>query len=148
LNPLKVGRLPPATLPTVFEMSLRVMIDTGKILRVVTNDLDAPAEEIVDLYKQRWQIELFFRWIKQTLRIKRFIGVSENAVRIQIAVALIAFVLLRMAQATQTAVRSPLDFARLVRTNLMHRRRIDRLLEPREPISSNPNQLKLGLYFP
>ena len=127
---------------------IRVMIDTGKILRVVTNDLDAPAEEIADLYKQRWQIELFFRWIKQTLRIKRFIGVSENAVRIQIAVALIAFVLLRMAQATQTAVRSPLDFARLVRTNLMHRRRIDRLLEPREPISSNPNQLKLGLYFP
>jgi len=127
---------------------IRVIIDTGKMLRIATNDLDAPAEEIADLYKQRWQIELFFRWIKQTLRIKRFIGVSENAVRIQIAVALIAFLLLRMAQATQTAVRSPLDFARLVRTNLMHRRPIDRLLEPLEPIPINPNQLKLGLYFP
>ena len=67
---------------------IRVIIDTGKMLRIVTNDLDAPAEEIADLYKQRWQIELFFRWVKQTLRIKRFIGVSENAVRIQIAVAL------------------------------------------------------------
>jgi IS4 transposase len=127
---------------------IRVRIDTGKILRVVTNDLDAPAEEIADLYKQRWQIELFFRWIKQTLRIKRFIGVSENAVRIQIAVALIAFLLLRMAQAIQTAVRSPLDFARLVRTNLMHRRPIDRLLEPLEPIPVNSNQLNLGLCFP
>src|SRR4030081_3324006 len=50
------------------------------MLRIVTNDLDAPAQEIADLYKQRWQIELFFRWIKQTLRIKCFIGVSENAV--------------------------------------------------------------------
>lgn len=127
---------------------IRVIIDTGKMLRIVTNDLDAPAEEIADLYKQRWQIELFFRWIKQTLRIKRFMGVSENAVRIQIAVALITFLILRMAQAGQKAVRSPLDFARLVRTNLMHRRRIDRLLEPLEPIQINPNQLKLGLYLP
>ncbi len=72
-----------------------MIIDTGKMLRIVTNDLDAPAQEIADLYKQRWQIELFFRWVKQTLRIKHFIGVSENAVRIQIAVALIAFLILR-----------------------------------------------------
>lgn len=127
---------------------VRVIIDTGKVLRIVTNDLDASAEEISDLYKQRWQIELFFRWVKQTLRIKRFIGVSENAVRIQIAVALIAFLILRMAQAVQKAVHSPLQFARLVRTNLMHRRRIDRLLEPEQQVPTNPNQLKLGLYCP
>lgn len=126
---------------------IRVIIDTGKMLRIVTNDLDAPAQEIADLYKQRWQIELFFRWVKQTLRIKRFIGVSENAVRIQIAVALIAFLILRLAQATQSAVLSPLDFARLVRVNLMHRRQIDRLLEPPQPLQINPNQLSLGLYF-
>ena len=87
---------------------LRVIIDTGKMLRIVTNDIDAPAEEIADLYKQRWQIELFFRWVKQTLRIRHFIGLSENAVRIQIAVALIAFVILRLAQAAQKVVHSPL----------------------------------------
>lgn len=126
---------------------IRVIIETGKILRIVTNDLDAPAQEIAGLYKQRWEIELFFRWVKQTLRITRFIGVSENAVRIQIAVALIAFLLLRMAQAAQTVVRSPLEFARLVRINLMHRRPIDRLREPLESIPVNPNQLSLGLYF-
>jgi IS4 transposase len=126
---------------------ITVIIDTGKRLRIVTNDLDAPAQEIADLYKQRWQIELFFRWIKQTLRIKHFIGVSENAVRIQIAVALIAYLMLRLAQAAQKTVRSPLEFARLVRTNLMHRRPIDRLLEPLQPIQISPNQLKLGLYF-
>ena len=126
---------------------IRVVIDAGKVLRIVTNDLDASADEIADIYKQRWQIELFFRWVKQTLRIKRFIGVSENAVRIQIAVALIAFLILRMAQAAQKVVHSPLDFARLVRANLMHRRPIDRLLEPPPPSQTNPNQLKLGLYF-
>jgi Transposase DDE domain/Domain of unknown function (DUF4372) len=126
---------------------IRVIIDTGKILRIVTNDLDASAEEIADLYKQRWQIELFFRWVKQTLRIRHFVGISENAVRIQIAVALIAFLVLRMAQIAQKVVRSPLEFARLVRTNLMHRRPINQLLEPQQPIPINSNQLKLELYF-
>jgi IS4 transposase len=126
---------------------ITVTIDTGKLLRIVTNDLDATAEEIAELYKQRWQIELFFRWVKQTLRIRRFIGVSENAVRIQIAVALIAFLILRMAQLAQKAVHSPLEFARLVRINLMHRRSINQLLEPLQPIPINSNQLKLGLYF-
>lgn len=125
---------------------IRVVTETGKVLRIVTNDLDAPAQEIADLYKQRWQIELFFRWVKQTLRIKHFIGVSENAVRIQIAVALIAFLLLRLAQATQKVVRSPLEFARLVRTNLMNRRPIDRLLEPLQPVLIDSNQLTLRLY--
>jgi IS4 transposase len=127
---------------------ITVVIDGGKRLRLVSNDLDAPASEIADLYKLRWQIELFFRWVKQTLRIRHFVGTSENAVRIQIAVALIAFLLLRLAQAAQKAVKSPLDFARLVRANLMHRRLIDRLLEPPKPIATNPNQMKLALYFP
>src|SRR4030088_230964 len=126
---------------------ISVIIDTGKVLRIVTNDLDAPAEEIADLYKQRWQIELFFRWVKQTLRIRHFIGVSENAVRIQIAIALIAFLTLRMVQLAQKAVHSPLEFARLVRTNLMHKRPINQLLEPLQPIPINSNQLKLGLCF-
>ena len=127
---------------------ITVIIDTGRLLRIVTNDLDAQAQEIADLYKQRWQIELFFRWVKQTLRIRHFIGVSENAVRIQIAIALIAFLILRMAQMAQKAVHSPLEFARLVRANLMHRRPINGLLEPLQPIPISPNQLKLGLYFP
>ncbi len=114
-----------------------VTTDTGKILRILTNDIDAPAQEIADLYKRRWAIELFFRWVKQTLKIRHFLGVSENAVRIQIIVALIAFLLLRLAQASQTAVPSPLAFARLVRANLMQRRRIDCLLEPEPPLADH-----------
>lgn len=124
---------------------IRVKTDTGKILRILSNDLDASAQAIADLYKRRWAIELFFRWVKQTLKIRRFFGTTENAVRIQIAVALIAFLLLRLAQAAQKVVRSPLAFARLVRTNLMHRRRIDRLLEPHP--SDNPNQNQLALQW-
>ncbi len=99
-----------------------VVIDTGKTLRIISNDLNAPAEELADLYKTRWQIELFFRWVKQTLRIRKFLGTSENAVRIQLAVALIAYLLLRIAHEGQQAITSPLEFARLVRANLMHRR--------------------------
>ena len=122
---------------------VRVLTDTGKVLRILSNDLDATAQEIADLYKRRWAIELFFRWVKQTLRITRFVGTSENAVRIQIAVALIAFLLLRLAQAAQKTIQSPLAFARLVRANLMHRRRIDRLLEPEASPILNPAQLAL-----
>jgi hypothetical protein len=122
---------------------IRVQLETGKVLRILSNDIDAPAQEISDLYKRRWQIELFFRWVKQTLKITRFLGSSENAVRIQIAVALIAFLLLRLAQATQTVVTSPLAFARLIRANLMHRRRIDRLLQSDPDIDLTTDQLAI-----
>ena len=123
---------------------VRVATETGKVLRILSNDLDASAQEIADLYKRRWAIELFFRWVKQTLKITRFLGTSENAVRIQIAVALITFLILRLAQATQNVVQSPIAFARLVRANLMHRRRIDRLLEPSERLAGNPDQMALN----
>jgi len=122
---------------------VRVKTDTGKALRILCNDLDASAEEIAELYRRRWAIELFFRWVKQTLRITRFLGTSENAVRIQIAVALITFLLLRFAQGTQQLIASPLAFARLVRANLMHRRRLDRLLERGEGNVINSDQLAI-----
>ena len=125
---------------------VRVMADNGKVLRILCNDLDASAQEIADLYKRRWAVELFFRWVKQTLKITRFLGTSENAVRIQIAVALIAFLLLRLAQAAQRIIKSPLAFARLVRANLMHRRPLDRLHGPQSPPPTpNQNQLILEL---
>lgn len=122
---------------------LRVKTETGKILRILSNDLDAPAQDIADLYKRRWAIELFFRWVKQTLKIRHFLGTSENAVRIQIAVALIAYLLLRLAQGDQKAVKSPIAFARLVRANLMHRKRLDRLLKHEKDTPINPNQMHL-----
>jgi putative transposase len=65
-------------------------------LVLATNDLKRSAQSIADRYRARWQIELFFKWIKQHLRIKRFLGKSENAVRIQILTALIAYLLVAL----------------------------------------------------
>jgi len=62
-------------------------------LVLITNDLTSPAEQIAGLYKQRWQIELLFKWVKQHLQIRRFVGHNDNAVRIQLICALIAYML-------------------------------------------------------
>lgn len=124
---------------------LRVRSETGSILRIVTNDLDAPADAIAELYKRRWHVELFFRWVKHSLKIRHFLGTSENAVRIQIAVALLTFLLLRMAHGLQNSVQSLLIFTRLIAVNLMHRRPIDCLLDPPPPFLKDQRQLSLNL---
>mgnify|MGYP001169997371 FL=1 len=67
--------------------------ETGKTLVFLTNQFDFPAATICALYKDRWQVEIFFKWIKQHLRIKRFFGTSENAVKSQIWIAISAYVL-------------------------------------------------------
>ena len=120
-----------------------VTMATGGTLRIFSNDLDAPAKEIADLYKRRWQIELFFRVMKQTLKITHFIGRSENAVRIQIAVALIAFLLLSQLRKMAQDQQSLLETARLVRANLMHRRDFTRLKQPQKPPPLDSPQLSL-----
>ncbi len=120
-----------------------VKTDTGKILRILSNDLDAPAQEIADLYKRRWQIELFFRLMKQTLRITKLIGRSENAVRIQVAVALIAFLLLHLLRTASKANHGFLELSRLVRTNLMHRKDATSLKLATPPPRRDTRQLTL-----
>jgi hypothetical protein len=67
--------------------------ETGKTLVFITNQMTLPATTICALYKNRWQVELFFKWIKQHLRIKRFFGTSENAVKTQIWIAVSVYVL-------------------------------------------------------
>lgn len=125
---------------------IHLVLDTGQTLRLVSNDLAAPAERIAELYKTRWQIELFFRWGKQTLKIRKFLGTSENAIRVQLAVALIAYLLLRLAHAGQRAVASLLTFTRLVRAHLMHVRSLHGLAGERPPPKpGHPNQMDLAL---
>jgi DDE family transposase/uncharacterized protein DUF4372 len=147
----RIGHLPPRqarSRKNPFQepvREIRLRTESGKVLRILTNDLDAPADEIAELYRRRWQVELFFRWVKHTLKIRHFCGTSENAVRIQIAVALIAFLLLRAAHTLQNSVSSLLAFTRLVRENLMHRRPIDRLLDPPPPLFKDQRQLSLNL---
>jgi hypothetical protein len=120
-----------------------VMTETGKRLRILSNDLDAPAQEIADLYKRRWLIELFFRTMKQMLRITRFIGRSENAVRIQIAVALIAFLILHLMHKITQVKHGFLEFVRLVRANIMHRKDVTRLHKVQSPKPIDSRQLAL-----
>lgn len=100
---LKIGHRQPrggAAKNPLYDVSLREIVvarpDKAEPLRLLTNDFDRPAAEIARLYKERWDIELLFKWIKQNLKIRRFLGRSENAVKIQIYVALIAFMLLRI----------------------------------------------------
>jgi putative transposase len=99
---LRIGHRRPrggAPLNPLYEVSLREIVvarSEGEPLHLLTNDLTRPAEEIARLYKERWDIELMFKWLKQNLKIRSFLGRSENAVRIQIYVALIAFMLLRI----------------------------------------------------
>lgn len=70
--------------------------DENKVIEVITNQLDWQARTIADLYKKRWNIEIFFKLLKQNLQIKTFIGTSENAVKSQIYVALICYLLMQL----------------------------------------------------
>jgi IS4 transposase len=67
----------------------------GRKIRLITSKLHEPASHLVELYRQRWTIEIFFKWIKQNLRVKRYIGHSENAIRTQLIIAIISFILLK-----------------------------------------------------
>jgi hypothetical protein len=122
-----------------------VALDNGTCVQVLTNDLTASASEIADLYKTRWQIELFFKWIKQNLRIKKFLGTSENAIKLQIIAALIAFLLLRISHKAILTTVSLQHFTRLVRANLLHRKSICELLHPPPPKLQPSNQLSMEL---
>ena len=94
---------------------LRVVevLDTqGKLIRIVTNRWDLSVEEISDLYRARWSIELFFKWIKQHVRIKTFYGTSQNAVWNQVYLALIAYCLLLLVKLETKTGRSLLEISR------------------------------------
>jgi len=122
----------------------------GKTLDLLTNDKKRSAVAIAGLYKARWQIELLFRWIKQHLNLRRFIGTSENAIRLQILAAMIAFVLLRIAARLNRIAILPIRFAQLVGQCLFVRKPISRIdkpppVNPSKPAHHiNPNQLQFS----
>lgn len=122
-----------------------------KVLVFITNDMARTAEEIAALYKQRWQIELFFKWIKQNLKIKRFIGRNENAVWIQILVAMIAYLLLKRAQQSSFSSLSLQQINRLISVNITSRRSLIDLLHPDSAGYSSPpeapDQLSMELVY-
>lgn len=117
---------------------IRVRRDKGGIITLITNDLTRTAVEIAALYKRRWQIELLFRWIKQHLRIRKFLGINDNAIRLQIFAAMIAYLLLRIVARLNSLHMPALRLAELVCQFLFARKPIARIDKPPPVNPSNP----------
>ena len=90
--------------------------------------MDLSALEIARIYKDRWQIELFFKWVKQNLKIKTFLGTSYNAVMTQVWVAMIYYLLLAYVKFQTRFTRSLLELTRMVRETLLVKRSLIDLL--------------------
>jgi Transposase DDE domain len=118
-----------------------------KELVFLTNDLDSKAIEIAAHYKQRWQIELFFKWIKQNLELKRFLANNPNAVRLQIITPLIVFAALRLVQHAGR-LTAPLKRLRAVtKCHIFNLSAIGSLLSLAPPKPPDPFQNQLSWNF-
>jgi hypothetical protein len=122
--------------------------ETDEILAFLTNNMDLGATTIAAIYKDRWQIEIFFKILKQNLKIKTFVGTSANAVKIQIWTALIAILILRYLQLLSKFPWSLSNLVALLRMNLFtHRDLWSWLDQPFEipPVPYEPEQLSFNL---
>jgi Domain of unknown function (DUF4372)/Transposase DDE domain len=120
--------------------------ETGKRLVFLSNNFTVPALTITQLYRQRWQIELFFKWIKQHLRIKAFFGESENAVKTQIWIAVSVYVLVAIIRKRLELTASLYEILQILSLTMFERMPIDQLLSGAPIQDVEPaldNQLKL-----
>ena len=118
----------------------------GKKLVFLTNHLDLSAQTIADLYRCRWQIELFFKWIKQHLRIKSFFGTSENAVKSQIWIAVSVYVLVAILKKRLNLTASLYEMLQILSLTMFERMALNQLLERTPQDTNSPdsdNQLFL-----
>ena len=109
----------------------------------LTNHFRLSARTIADIYKERWRIEIFFREIKQNLRIKSFVGNTKNAVLIQIYAALTVYLLLAYQKFMSNIGMSVQQIFQLITLNLFGTRSLEELLNPRRPKTENPCYLSL-----
>jgi hypothetical protein len=122
--------------------------DSGKTITLLTNHFDFAASTIGAIYKDRWQIELFFKALKQNLRVKTFVGTSENALYIQIWTALIAMLLIKFMQFKAAFAWSLSNLVAFLRWNLFTYRDLWRWLDRPEdtpPLEPAPSQMPLPL---
>jgi putative transposase len=108
--------------------------ETGKHYVFLTNNFKLAAKTIADIYKARWQVELFFKWIKQNLKIKSFIGTSKNAVMTQIWIALCVYLLLAFIKFQSNLKKSMQQILRLLQLNLFEKRDLMALLRDDPPL--------------
>jgi len=117
--------------------------ETGKHYVFITNRFDWSAKTIADIYKQRWQVELFFKWIKQNLKIKAFMGNTDNAVMTQVMVALCFYLILAYLKFQSRIAQSLQQISRLIHLNLFARRDLVQLFKP--PPDPDITSPQLGL---
>ena len=125
---------------------VRIKDDEGKTLVFLTNNTELPARTIAELYRCRWQVELFFKWIKQHLRIKSFFGTSENAVKSQIWIAVSVYVLVAILKKRLKLSASLYEILQILSLTMFERNPLDQLLAripPSSDLLENPNQLIL-----
>ena len=111
----------------------------------LTNNFELAATTICAIYKSRWDVELFFKTIKQNLRIKKFLGTSVNAVKSQILVALIAYLLVQILRYSLKTTISITDAVAVVGTLLLLREPISRLLGQLPKVMRHPPPIQLCL---
>ena len=117
-----------------------------KDLVFLTNNFDLPALTIAQLYRCRWQVELFFKWIKQHLRIKKFYGITENAVKTQIWIAIAVYVLVAIVKKRRNTEASLYTILKILSLTLFEKTPLDQLLKNTEiqmNMPQNNNQLNL-----
>ncbi|MCB2021404.1 MAG: IS4 family transposase [Rhizobacter sp.] len=123
----------------------RVVIrdDEGKRITFLTNNTALPPETVGELYRLRWQVELFFKWIKQHLRIKAFFGTSENAVKTQIWIAVATYVLIAIVKKRAMLPHSLYELLQILSLTMFETTPINQLLTPPPPSPPDDQQLVL-----
>ena len=123
--------------------------ESKRTFAFLTNNFDLTATQIAFLYKQRWQIELFFKWIKQNLKIKSFWGTTENAVRIQINTAIISYCLVSIFRNEQKIEQSIYEIIQILGISLLDKTPVNQLFNKSNYNNVNElnyNQLKIKLF--
>jgi len=119
--------------------------ETGKRYIFLTNNFKLSAKTIADIYKARWQVELFFKWVKQNLKIKSFVGTSKNAVMTQIWIALCIYLLLAFIKFQSKLNKSMQQILRLLQLNLFEKRDMMALLRGELIPDRSPNINQMAL---
>lgn len=120
-------------------------IDTGKHYIFLTNNFKLAARTIANIYKARWQVELFFKWIKQNLKIKSFIGTSKNAVMTQIWIAMCVYLLLAFIKFQSKMNKTMQQILRLLQLNLFEKRDLMALLRGDPHNLYHPSHIQMSL---
>ena len=122
-------------------------VESSELITFITNNLDFNPLEIANIYRHRWDIEVFFKWIKQNITIKSLWGYSENAVKTHLWVAITAYLLLAKIKADTQSPYSITEVATLIRVSALEKTELRELLtRPIDSILSNQNVKELTLF--